>query len=165
MLIHLFRHGIAIDREDPSCPAEAERFLTKDGLKRTRAAARGLAALELGVECVLTSPFVRARQTAEIAAEELGLAAPRVTDALLWDASPTLLRTELAAMHDTSSVLCAGHAPHLDFLIGELVGASVPITRLKKAGLASIDASLEHSRPGLLVAIYPPRALRALGKR
>jgi len=164
MRIHLLRHGIAIDREDPSCPAETERDLTRQGEKRTKAAARGLAALDLGIELILTSPFVRAQRTADIAARALGLGDPQVTNALCWDVSPTLLRDELATMREVDSVLCAGHAPHLDLFIAELVGSSVPVTQLKKSGLAIVDASLEHSRPGTLVALYPPRVLRALGK-
>ena len=42
MMLYLVRHGIAIDRDDPACPAEAERYLTEEGLKRTREAARGI---------------------------------------------------------------------------------------------------------------------------
>ena len=45
MIVHLFRHGIAIDREDPASPPEADRFLTPKGIAKTEAAARGLHAL------------------------------------------------------------------------------------------------------------------------
>jgi phosphohistidine phosphatase SixA len=41
MILYLVRHGIAIDREDPDCPPETERYLTRDGIKKTREVAKG----------------------------------------------------------------------------------------------------------------------------
>ena len=45
MQLYIVRHGIAIDREDPKCPPEAERYLTEEGIERTRQVAKGIAAL------------------------------------------------------------------------------------------------------------------------
>src|SRR5581483_8354066 len=83
MRLYLMRHGIAIDREDPDCPPDPERFLTPKGIQRTRAAARGLRALRVKPAALLTSPYVRAVQTGEIVCEVLGLDAKqlRTTDA------------------------------------------------------------------------------------
>ena len=47
MLLYIVRHGIAIDREDPKCPSDPERYLTADGIKRTRDVAKSVAALYL----------------------------------------------------------------------------------------------------------------------
>ena len=66
MRLYLMRHGIAIDREDPDCPSDPERYLTPKGIQRTRAAARGLRALRVKPTALLTSPFVRAVQTGEV---------------------------------------------------------------------------------------------------
>ena len=46
MQLFIVRHGIAIDREDPKCPSDPERYLTPEGLKKTREAANGFAAVE-----------------------------------------------------------------------------------------------------------------------
>lgn len=164
MEIYLFRHGIAIDRADPKCPAEEERYLTKKGVSRTREAARGLAWLGLEPELVLSSPLRRARETADIAVGELELGVePIETAALLGDAAPSRLLEELAERRP-ASVLCAGHAPHLDELIAHLVGCDLPFTELKKAGLAVLHADKVAPGKAMLLAIYAPKALRRLGR-
>ena len=60
MNIYLLRHGIAIERDDPSSPTDADRPLTAKGLKRMRKAARGLRRLNIPFDAVVTSPL-RAR--------------------------------------------------------------------------------------------------------
>ncbi len=80
MRLYLMRHGIAIDREDPDCPPDPERYLTPKGIQRTRAAARGLRALRVKPTALLTSPFVRAVQTGEIVCEVLGLDSKQLSD-------------------------------------------------------------------------------------
>jgi phosphohistidine phosphatase len=164
MLVCLFRHGIAIDPDDPDCPSEPERWLTDEGIEKTRAAARGLERLGLEPGAVLSSPFVRARQTAEIAIEALGLKklAPTVTRALLPDADPGELRRELAVL-DVDAVLCVGHAPQLDRMIAHLVGSPVSITQLKKAGAAIVDVPDVAQRRGVLIEVLTNRTLRRLG--
>ena len=164
MLIHLLRHGIAIDRADPDCPPEAERYLTKKGKARTREAARGLSWLGIEPDLILTSPWLRARQTAEITVEELGCATqPENSDALLWDAPPARLLKMLVDRKPVSA-LCVGHAPHLDVFISYLVGCELPLTELKKAGLAVLHADRLAPGRGMLLAIYPPSVLRQLAR-
>ena len=63
MLLYIVRHGIAIDREDPKCPSDPERYLTPDGIKRTRDVAKSVAALIDEAEFFVSSPYVRAMQT------------------------------------------------------------------------------------------------------
>ncbi|MBM4283082.1 MAG: phosphohistidine phosphatase SixA, partial [Deltaproteobacteria bacterium] len=79
MRVTLFRHGLAHDRSDPACPADPERALTDEGKKKTRRAAKGLGVVGCRPTRILTSPYVRARQTAELVAEVLGLGADRIT--------------------------------------------------------------------------------------
>src|SRR5262247_3681236 len=74
MNLYLMRHGIAVDSDQPGPEADGARPLTQKGLKRTRRAARGLRRLGVSFDGILTSPLVRARQTAEIVADALGLA-------------------------------------------------------------------------------------------
>jgi phosphohistidine phosphatase SixA len=160
--IVLFRHGIAIDRADPACPAEEHRPLTDLGRTRTRAAARGLSALDLHPGRILSSPWSRARQTAEIAASELDFGAERIefTTALLPFATPSSILQELTPMIG-GEVLLTGHAPHLDALLEELAGSSsAGVTRLKKAGAAAIEVSAGRGRLEWMIS---PRELRRLG--
>ena len=72
MILYIVRHGIAVDRSDPNSPPEPERPLTARGIKKTRLAALGLAKLEIKPDVFITSPLIRAVQTAEIFAEALG---------------------------------------------------------------------------------------------
>src|SRR3954462_13841662 len=94
-----FRHGIAVDKDDTSVTSDAERPLTEEGTRKTRAAAEGLNRLEARYEKILTSPWVRAKQTAEIVAEVLGLAAPQELAELAGDRTPTELVGALAHHH------------------------------------------------------------------
>src|SRR4051812_44007868 len=97
MLLYLIRHGIAIEREDPDFPAEAERYLTPKGMDRTREAARGLRDLRISPTTLLTSPYVRAVQTGEIVCDVLDLDPKqlRATDALKPEAKAARLAEEL----------------------------------------------------------------------
>src|SRR5207245_10153088 len=90
MQLYSVRHGIAIDREDPKCPPDPERYLTEEGIEKTRQVARGVAALDVKAGLFLTSPYVRARQTAEIFADALSYAKQksRHSDLLLSRAEP-----------------------------------------------------------------------------
>ena len=171
MWIHLFRHGIAIDPEDPSCPTDPERALTDKGRSKTRAAAQGMAALDIEIDLLVTSPYVRARQTAEIVNDVLGGGKIQtlVDEALVPTANPdavtSLLREHIAGGAQPEAIMCVGHAPNLDRVIAHLVGADEPITQLKKAGLASIllrGQTIGHAC-GRLFALHPPSTLRRLG--
>src|SRR5262250_2292517 len=118
MLVSIFRHGIAVPRGDVEGVSDAERPLTERGVKRTRAAARGFKLLGRVPDTILTSPYVRARQTAELLALALGRTAPplTITEALLPDASADRLYAELVAL-GAEQPLCVGHAPHLDVFV------------------------------------------------
>ena len=164
MDLYLVRHGVAIDREDPKSPPEAERFLTQEGLVKTRSAAKGFAALGQKPKLVISSPWVRARQTAEIFMEELKTDVSRLafSDALLWDANPVLLVQELALRRTLSSVMCVGHAPHLDHFVAYCIGTKTPFTMLKKSSLVHISIEQFDAGGATLEALYPPKALRSL---
>ena len=161
MIVVLFRHGIAQDREDPDSPPEAERRLTATGMRRTHQAARGLARLKLEPQAVLSSPYVRAHETADVAVDELRLAGREVvlTDALLPDAPPADLLRVLERL-EVGCVLCTGHAPHLDRFIAHVLGTSGPVTELKKAGAACLDLG----PPVRLVWLHTASTLRRLGR-
>lgn len=162
MILYIVRHGIAIDRSDPKAPPEAERPLTAKGLQKTRSAALGIKALGVKPEALITSPFVRAAQTAEIFAQVLGFSPGkiRVSEALKPSENPAEIIKELQRVK-AKEVMCFGHAPHVDSLISHLSGMRKPATELKKAGVACFEhqpASAEWK----LLWIVTPKILREL---
>jgi phosphohistidine phosphatase len=163
--LYLIRHGIAVDREDPQCPPDKDRPLTPKGIKKTHASALGFLTLDAKPDFVLTSPWLRALQTAEIFCEVLGFPSKKIvrSDALKGTASPVDLFRELAQLK-AEEVLCFGHEPHLHLAIGQVLHSSARITELKKAGAACMELERISPPQGQLVALYPPKALRLLGK-
>jgi phosphohistidine phosphatase len=143
-VIYLLRHGEA---EDAVGGDDAGRRLTEKGERQALAA--GMALRELGVEvdACLASPKVRARETARIAAEVLGVAVEE-TEALRGGRFDSL---ELAA--GRGDVLLVGHEPDFSEEVGRLTGATVD---LKKGGIAVVDGSM-------LVALLRPKELRHIG--
>jgi len=163
MLLYLFRHGIAIDRDDPDAPPESERFLTEKGKRRTRRAAEGLRRLDARPELVISSPWTRAVQTAELALEALDLGEQQ----LVFDpdltpmADPRLIVRKLSAV-EGEEVLLVGHAPHLDLVLDELTDGA-PLERLTKAGAACIQLNPQRPSRGTLRWLLPSKGLRRLG--
>lgn len=162
MRLCVFRHGIAIDRMDSTCPADPERMLTPRGIERTRLAARGLAWLGVEAEAVYSSPYRRARETAELACEALPLAPIEIreSDTLLPFGYPEEF-LQLLARDNPASALCTGHRPHLDELVSAALGADFTFCSLKKAGAALIEWNPDGG--GELLWLYTPKVLRALG--
>jgi len=165
MILHIFRHGIAIDRDDPASPPEEDRFLTPKGVARTEAAAQGLRVLGLKPEWIFTSPFLRAVQTAEIACEALSYPVKKLQkiDALKSEAEPAELFHKLSGLK-AEEVLCVGHAPHVDNLIAFAVRSQHPITSLKKAGLATLEIASFSPPRSTIVGIYSSKVLRRLAR-
>ncbi len=162
MMIYIVRHGIAVDRNDPKSPPEAERPLTAAGVQKTRAAALGLRALDVKPDAVITSPYVRAAQTAEIFAEALGFPPEkiRVSETLKPTANPAETLKEIARLK-AREAMCVGHAPQLDLMIAQLAGARGVFTELKKAGVACLEHATGHARWELRW-ILTPKVLRKL---
>jgi phosphohistidine phosphatase len=165
MRLYLVRHGIAVDRGDPDCPPDTERPLTPKGVKKSHDAAMGLLALGVKPDAVLTSPWLRAVQTAEIFCEAIGFSLNKIirTDSLKGTSTPTELLRELAKMK-SKEVMCFGHEPHLHLVIGQILHTGARITELKKAGAACLDLERVSPPQGHLIALYPAKALRLMGE-
>ena len=164
MELYLVRHGIAIERTDPKCPEDPERFLTKEGIAKTREVAQGICALGIARSQFLSSPFVRALQTAQIFAEVFGFAKDKIleTEALLPAAEPAAVLAELRKLKRARSVFCFGHAPHLDELLARALDLPAPITALKKSGVACLELGSVSPPSGRLLWMCPPKILRAI---
>ncbi|MGB8473439.1 MAG: phosphohistidine phosphatase SixA [Candidatus Acidiferrum sp.] len=166
MEIYVVRHGIAVDRENPKCPPDPERYLTEEGLEKTKRVATAVAALSAAPDLLLSSPYVRAMQTAEIFAAALDYPKQKIrqTDLLLPGAEPTLFFRELAKDKHTSTLFVFGHAPQLDDLIATALGSKRHITSLKKAGVALLDLKRVSPPSGQLLWLATPKILRRAGK-
>lgn len=164
MELFLVRHGIAIDREDPKCPAEAERYLTEEGIKKTREVARGVAAISKKPDLLLSSPYVRAMQTAQLFAAALKYPKQKIrkTNLLLPGSDVAAFFRELARDKNAESVFCFGHAPHLDEVIAAVLGSKQDATSLKKAGAACLELRRVAPPFGTLVWLATPKLLKKL---
>lgn len=141
-MIWLLRHAEA---EDGS--PDAERKLTAKGRRQARTAGRALAKLGAKFDGCLTSPKVRALQTAELACKELGIE-PQLEPKLAGGPfDPEQLAAGLG-----ENVLLVGHDPDFSAAVHTLTGAQV---RLRKGGVAAID-------DGELVALARPAELKAM---
>ena len=166
MELYVVRHGIAVDREDPKCPADPERYLTDEGMEKTRQVAKGVAQIGAVPDLMLTSPFLRAFQTAELFAVALEYSRQKIqkSDLLLPGAEPLLLFRELSRNKDLSTVYIFGHAPHLDDVIATAIGSKLHISSLKKAGVALVELRRLVPPSGELVWLATPKLLRKAGK-
>jgi phosphohistidine phosphatase len=163
----LFRHGIAVGRDEWEGP-DADRPLTEYGAKRVRQVVAGLNRLDVQPTHVLSSPLIRAIETARIAHRSLRVgSAMHIVDELLPDAPPNRLLSILRKLPPESSVMCIGHEPQLGMaasvLLSGRVSASFP---LKKAGACLIELPIQ-AKPGQGVLRWwlTPSQLRAMGKR
>jgi phosphohistidine phosphatase len=166
MELYIVRHGIAIDREDPKSPPDPQRFLTEEGIEKTKQVAKGVAALGIEPDLLITSPYIRAKQTAEIFASVLDYTKQKIreTDLLLPGAEPTLFYKELAKDKDSAIVFCFGHAPQLDDLIATALGSKQPVTSLKKSGIAALELKRISPPSGELLWLATPKLLRKAAK-
>ena len=166
MQLYVVRHGIAVAHEDPRCPPDPERYLTEEGVEKTKEVAKGMAAMGVSADLILTSPYVRAAQTAEIFASALDYSKQKIrqTDLLLPGAEPSLLFRELARSKQASSVFVFGHAPQLDDVIATALGSKKHVTSLKKCGVALIELKRVSPPIGTLIWLATPKILRHAGK-
>jgi phosphohistidine phosphatase len=162
--LYLVRHGIAEDRGD-AWPDDAKRPLSEDGMARMRKAARGLARLGVAIDVVLTSPLVRARQTAEIVAEAIH---PRPSLATAESLSPegnyAAVVAELEKHARKTRIALVGHEPSIGELAARLIGSRHAI-QFKKGAICRIDVeTLPPSGPGDLRWLMTMKILRAIRK-
>jgi phosphohistidine phosphatase len=127
-VIYILRHGDAEEGDGD----DAARRLTAKGEKQARVAGRALSALGAELDACLTSPKVRALQTAELACEALGLD-PESAEELRGGGFDALALTA-----GRGDVLLVGHEPDLSSEVARLSGGKV---KLRKGGLAVVDGS------------------------
>jgi phosphohistidine phosphatase len=167
MFIYLMRHGPAVPFEaNPELP-DGKRQLTPEGRKKTRLAARGLNRLGLDIDVVLTSPLVRAKETAELVVSELSLPPDelRETGNLAPGGDAETLLRELAQIGHASSFLLVGHEPDISHLTARLLvnGRGNLDLIFKKAAVCCVEVeALPPKSTGQLHFLLQPKQLRAM---
>ena len=153
MRLYLLRHGKA----EAHNVSDAQRRLTPAGVRRMERAARVMARLKLRPARIVSSPRVRARQTADIVAAALGVEVAE-RQSLDYGFNAANLPALLAEIPDDADLLCVGHNPFLPMVVQELSGAQVS---MKPGGLArlKLDAG---ARRAILEWLITPRVFDAL---
>jgi phosphohistidine phosphatase len=160
MLLALIRHGTAEDAGPRTGYHDEPRRLTDLGITHMREAARGIARIGIQPDAIISSPLVRCAQTAEIVGAAFGTGV-RLHDVLRPGARTAALLEVLADYPDAGCIVVCGHQPDLSLITAELSGGS--LVEFRRGTLCVIN--LERLRPngGILVGLYPPKALRRLG--
>jgi phosphohistidine phosphatase len=146
MNIYIIRHAIAVAEGTPDYESDSERPLTDKGRKKMRQIAKGLRNLGVEFDLILSSPYVRARETAEILADVFKAKKKMVfSDNLIPLGNPELLIGELNEKYSVDSMAIVGHEPHLSTLVGLLAAENnkIDIT-LKKGGVCYLTADDLH---------------------
>jgi len=165
--IYLLRHGLAVERGSSGYARDSDRVLTPKGERRLWQTAEAMEAMEISFDAILSSPFARARQTAEIVAEAFK-AHKRIqfADCL----TPNGDFKELVALIQRlkpkpESVLLVGHEPHMSGFISLLVSGDGRCSiAMKKGGVCKLDvASLQAGRCATLEWLMTPRQMALMG--
>jgi len=166
MNLYLLRHGIATEPDLAGYAPDSERPLTAKGAARLRETARAMKQLDLSFDLVLSSPFVRAKQTAEIITRSLKLRKKMAfSDDLTPSGNPRLLIQHLNQFRpEPESVLLVGHEPYLGKLIALLAAGNTSLEiDFKKGGLCKLEAEfLLYGRCAKLVWLLTPRQMRLM---
>lgn len=164
--IYLLRHAEAAPHKDPRYRHDADRPLTEEGAAKMRKAAHGMKKIGLQFDRIVTSPFVRARETAEIVAEVLKETDRLSLDEALasgarWDKVKKALAAGPAKYAD--SVLLIGHEPDFSKMTADIIGASRTSITFKKGSLAAIAVdAIPPKEPGSLAFLMSIDHLAAM---
>lgn len=166
MNLYLIRHAIAVDEGTSEYEQDSERPLTDKGRKKMRQIAKGMRTLGLEFDLILSSPYIRARETAEILADIFKMKKKvAFSENLIPLGNPELLIPELNEKYSVDSIALVGHEPHLSALISMLTTENITLDiTLKKGGVCYLSADdLHHDNhratlewlltPGILVEI------------
>lgn len=160
MEIYILRHAIAEERDVDKYPDDSLRPLSARGKKRMRRIAEGMATAGLSFDVIYTSPFTRARQTADIVANVFRAQKKlHETKTLGTDGDPEeLISLVNAQKGKVDSVLLVGHEPYLSDLISVLVTGDSSFTfSMKKGGVCKlVTDTLRYGKCASMEFLLPP---------
>jgi phosphohistidine phosphatase len=157
MELYLLRHGIA--EQQSSTGRDADRRLTEEGREKLRRVLKRAASADVSPSLILSSPYKRALETAEIAASELHYkGAILKVGALTPDSSPPSLWSEIREHRNEPSILLAGHEPLFSQTVAWLLGSTHEMVDFRKAALIRIDVhTFGSSTQGVLQWMLTPK--------
>ncbi|MBV8689126.1 MAG: phosphohistidine phosphatase SixA [Candidatus Eremiobacteraeota bacterium] len=153
MKVYFLRHGDAGDPEKWQGD-DAQRPLSAEGRERTTREARALAKMPLKLDVMLTSPLLRAKQTAMIVAEALKMRAD--DDKRIVDLDARKLQDLLKDHSGADAIMLVGHEPSMSQTISSVIGGGE--IDLKKGGLAYFEVA-DASSHGRLLWLLTPKLL------
>ena len=161
--LYIVRHAIAAERGS-EWPDDTKRPLSERGIHRFKQEVAGLRWLDASIDEIITSPLVRAKQTADLLASGLGgKPVVRILKALEPGHSPAAIVSQIAKLVRRNRIAIVGHEPGLGELAAHLLGASRPLP-FRKGSICRIDLeSLTSKRAGSLIWFVTPKILRELG--
>jgi phosphohistidine phosphatase len=168
MILYMIRHAIAEQADPKAQQDDSQRPLTAKGRRRMRRIARGLMELRAEIDLILTSPYLRAADTARIVAKQYGLDKDQViqSDNLAPAGHFDLLITEISQNHGgIENLALVGHEPYLSSLVSILVsgGPNMSVT-FKKGGVCRLAVErLEYGRCASLDWLLTPAQLVEIG--
>ena len=153
----IVRHGEAEPQMDGK--DDKDRKLVKKGIKQMRRVANFLDELDYTFDKVLSSPYIRAYQSAEVILDELGTDDKKIEtyNELSPDQEPPAFIEKLKEM-DNTTILIVGHEPYLSSLIKTITGGSV---ELKKGGVAIVDYNPAEGK-GVLKMLLTQKVLKLI---
>jgi len=168
MNLYIIRHAIAVDEGNSHYESDSQRPLTDKGRKKMRQIAKSLRNLGVEFDVILSSPYVRARETAEILADVFKMKKKiAFSDNLIPMGNPELLITEVNEKYSVDSIALVGHEPHLSGLVGLLgaENAKIDVT-LKKGGVCYLSADdLHHEHRATLEWLLTPGILMEISDK
>jgi len=166
MNLYLLRHAIAVERTASDESADSARALTAEGAKKMRRIAKGMKNLELNFDLILSSPYRRARQTAEIVARRLRAERKlKFTEHLTPRGDAGELIEEIGHLHGRpDELLLVGHEPYLSHLAARVLARDNQLRlTLKKGGLIKLAVKRLRDGPcATLEWLLTPSQLAAL---
>jgi phosphohistidine phosphatase len=168
MDLYIIRHAIAQQLDKKNDFMDERRTLTNEGRERMHEGVKGLLKLGVELDLILTSPLVRAVETADIVATTFGLSKKDIeqTDYLKPGAPSDGLFAEIKKRAGVESLAIVGHQPDLGFIVSRIVQGNGNLAiMLKKGGVCSINViETVPTLHGNLVWLLTPKQLRLLAK-
>lgn len=163
MNLYLIRHAIA-EEETPS-GEDSQRELTDKGAKKMRLIAKGLRTLGVEFDLIVSSPYLRAVQTAEILSEVFKKKKFVLSDHLMPTGDMDLLIAEINEKYSVNSLAIVGHEPYLSTLVSLLTAGGTPVEMtFKKGGVCHLSTDdLHHTHKATLEWLLPPGVLVEIG--
>jgi phosphohistidine phosphatase len=164
MNIFILRHGIAVERGTAGFEKDADRPLTRKGERQLQKSATVMKKMKLHFDLILSSPYERAKRTAEIVAEELKLKKRlKFTDALKYENGPAAVLSQVARLKPApKNLLLVGHEPYLSQLISLLISGDENVAMdFKKGGLCKLEADgLRTGKCAQLAWLLTPKQMK-----